>query len=94
MTLSRHKKAGTIDQQVNVPAFLFSFRLQYSGHTNQDVLSMSKLLSQPAIEELRYLLSKEITPSIVEEMTDEEISYIGFFLLEVFVQGLYIRNKS
>jgi hypothetical protein len=55
---------------------------------------MSKLLSQPAIAELRYLLSKEITPSIIEDMTDEEISYIGFFLLEVFVQGLYIRNKS
>lgn len=56
--------------------------------------AMTTLLSPRAIEELRELLAKEIKPSTVEHMTDEEISFIGFFLLEVYVQGLHIRNKS
>ena len=55
---------------------------------------MSKLLSEAAISELRVLLMKEVNPKIINEMTDEEISFIGFFLLEVFVQGLYARNKA
>lgn len=55
---------------------------------------MTTLLSDRAIEELRELLAKEIKPSTVEDMTDEEISFIGFFLLEVFVQGLHTRNNS
>ena len=55
---------------------------------------MTTLLSDRAIKELRELLAKEIKPSTVEDMTDEEISFIGFFLLEVFVQGLHTRNNS
>ncbi len=54
---------------------------------------MSKLLSDQAIQELRELLGKEMNPQTVKAMTDEEISYIGFFFLEVFVQGLNTRNR-
>lgn len=55
---------------------------------------MTKLMSDQAIQELRELLEKEIDPKIVQSMTDEDISYIGFFLLEVFVQGLNTRNQK
>jgi hypothetical protein len=53
---------------------------------------MTKLMTQPAIADLRYLLSKDVDPKIIEQMTDDDISFIGFFLLEVFIQGLNTRN--
>jgi hypothetical protein len=53
---------------------------------------MTKLMTQQAILELRELLEREIDPLTIKTMTDEDISYIGFFLLEVFVQGLNTRK--
>lgn len=49
-------------------------------------------MSDQAIRELREILQKEINPKTVRRMTDEEISYIGFFILEIYVQGLNIRS--
>lgn len=54
---------------------------------------MTKLMSDQAIRELRELLEKDIDPNIIQAMTDEEISYLGFFFLEVFKQGLDMRSK-
>lgn len=53
---------------------------------------MTKLMSDQAIRELREHLEKDIHPKTVQSMSDEEISYIGFFLLEVFVQGLNTKR--
>ena len=54
---------------------------------------MTKLMSEQAIRELRELLEKEIDSQTVNAMTDEDISFIGFFFLEIFKQGLNIRNR-
>jgi hypothetical protein len=54
---------------------------------------MTKLMSDQAIRELRELLEKEIDSKTITAMTDEEISYLGFFFLEVFKQGLNRRNR-
>lgn len=55
---------------------------------------MAKLLSDQAIRELRELLEKEIDPKTVASMTDEEISALGFFFLEIFRQGFYKSKNS
>jgi hypothetical protein len=52
---------------------------------------MTRLMSDKAIRELRELLAKEINPKTIQTMTDEEISSIGFFFLEIFQQGFYKR---
>jgi hypothetical protein len=54
---------------------------------------MTKLMSEQAIRELRDILKKEIKSKTIDIMTDEEISYIGFFFLEVYVQSLHIREN-
>ena len=48
-------------------------------------------LSLEAIKDLRKTLEQEINSKSVNEMSDEDLNYIGSFLLEVFKQGLKRR---
>lgn len=55
---------------------------------------MKKLLPPQAILDLRQLLKNEIAEKTIDAMSDEDISYIGIFMLEVYQQVLYIKSRS
>lgn len=50
-------------------------------------------LSLEAIKDLRDTLEQEISTEQINQMSDEDLDYIGSFCLEVFKQGLKRRVK-
>lgn len=51
-------------------------------------------ISSSAIKDLRETLKLEIGSSSSDKMSDDDLNYIGSFLLEVYKQGLKRRSVS
>lgn len=52
------------------------------------------MLSDKAIEELREIFSEYIPQEIIEGFSDEDVSSIGLFYLEVFCQAIKLKVGS